>query len=74
MEEWPDKWTVYEKVFYEMDKGRITLDEICVIAEGFGIPADVVRMRRRDFIHMAGGLKKLKNNIGYKELEKKEVV
>ena len=61
-------------LFYEMDKGRITLDEICVIAEGFGIPADVVRMRRRDWIGMAGSLQKLKNNIGYKELEKKEVV
>tara|TARA_A100000172_G_scaffold71970_1_gene52895 strand:- start:57 stop:356 length:300 start_codon:yes stop_codon:yes gene_type:complete len=74
MEEWPDKWTVYEKVFYEMDKGRITLDEICVIAEGFGIPADVVRMRRRDFIGMAGSLQKLKNNIGYKALEEIEKI
>jgi hypothetical protein len=55
MEEWPDKWTVYEKVFYEMDKGRITLNEICVIAEGFGIPSGVVRMRRRDLLKMPGG-------------------
>ena len=55
IKEWPDKWTVYEKVFNEMDKGRITLNEICVIAEGFGIPAGVVRMRRRDLLIMAGG-------------------
>ena len=73
IKEWPDKWTVYEGVFYEMDKSRITLNEICVIAEGFGIPADVVRMRRRDFIGMAGSLKKRKNNIGYKKLEEKEI-
>ena len=50
--EWPDKWTVYEQVFYEMDKGRITLNEICVIAEGFGIPGDVVKMRRSYWLEL----------------------
>jgi len=54
MAEWPDKWTVYEKVFHEMDKGRITLNEICVIAEGFGIPSDVVKMRRRYWLELGG--------------------
>ena len=60
MEEWPDKWTVYERVFYEMDKSRITLNEICVIAEGFGIPADVVRMRRSYWLELGGGKTKNK--------------
>ena len=54
IDEWPDKWTVYEQVFYEMDKGRITLSEICVIAEGFGIPAGVVKMRRSYWLELGG--------------------
>tara|TARA_R110000772_G_scaffold1521_1_gene5166 strand:+ start:325 stop:546 length:222 start_codon:yes stop_codon:yes gene_type:complete len=54
IDEWPDKWTVYEQVFYEMDKGRITLNEICVIAEGFGIPAGVVKMRRSYWLELGG--------------------
>ena len=60
MEEWPDKWTVYERGFYEMDKSRITLNEICVIAEGFGIPADVVKMRRSYWLELGGGKTKNK--------------
>tara|TARA_R100000935_G_scaffold46587_1_gene70058 strand:+ start:827 stop:1057 length:231 start_codon:yes stop_codon:yes gene_type:complete len=52
IDEWSEKWEVYNQIFYEMDKRRITLKEICIIAEGFGIPAGVVEMRRRDLIKM----------------------
>ena len=55
------KWNMYSQIFKEMDKGRITLKEICVIAEGFGIPVGVIEMRRRDLIGMAGSLENLKN-------------
>ena len=46
-----NRWDMYSEIFTEMDKRRITLREICVIAEGLGIPAAVIEMRRRDWTY-----------------------
>ena len=47
------KWDMYTLIFDEMDKRRITLIEICVIAESLGIEAWVIEMRRNDLLKMA---------------------
>ena len=47
------KWDMYTQIFAEMDKRRITLKEICVIAESLGIPEYVIKMRRNDLLKMA---------------------
>ena len=47
------KWDMYTQIFAEMDKRRITLKEICVIAESLGIEAWVIKMRRNDLLKMA---------------------
>jgi hypothetical protein len=47
------KWDMYTQIFDEMDKRRITLKEICVIAESLGIEAWVIEMRRNDLLKMA---------------------
>ena len=47
------KWDMYTQIFAEMDKRRITLKEICVIAESLGIPECVIKMRRNDLLKMA---------------------
>ena len=47
------KWDMYTEIFDEMDKRRITLKEICVIAESLGIEAWVIEMRRNDLLKMA---------------------
>ena len=47
------KWDMYTQIFAEMDKRRITLKEICVIAESLGVPGCVIKMRRNDLLKMA---------------------
>ena len=36
------------------------MKEICIIAEGFGIPTWVIEMRKRDFAKMGSGAKAYK--------------
>ncbi len=45
----------YDRIFFEYHKGRISIKEICIIAEGFGVPSWVIEMRKRDFAGMSGG-------------------
>lgn len=49
-----NKWDMYSEIFAEMDKRRITLKEICVIAESLNIPSAIIEMRRRDIQQMPG--------------------
>tara|TARA_Y100001951_G_C11144495_1_gene185541 strand:- start:131 stop:343 length:213 start_codon:yes stop_codon:yes gene_type:complete len=48
-----NKWEMYTQIFAEMDKRRITLKEICAIAESLGVPGCVIEMRRNDLLKMA---------------------
>ena len=48
-----DKWLVYGAFWYLMDSRKITLSALCALSEEQGLSADVVRMRRRDFILMS---------------------
>ena len=43
-----NKWQSYSFVFSLVDKRKITIREVCEIAELNGIPSDVIKMRRRD--------------------------
>ena len=54
------KWESYDRIFFEYHKGRISMKEICIIAEGFGIPTWVIEMRKRDFAKMGSGAKAYK--------------
>jgi hypothetical protein len=43
-----DKYPSYSFVFSLVDKRKITMREVCEIAELNGIPSGVIKMRRRD--------------------------
>tara|TARA_R110000868_G_scaffold4450_1_gene27985 strand:+ start:413 stop:622 length:210 start_codon:yes stop_codon:yes gene_type:complete len=47
-----DKWPTYQIVFSLMDKRKITLREIIVIAEKTGMKPAVIRSRRRYFLQL----------------------
>jgi len=47
-----EKWDTYQVVFGLMDKRKITLREIVVIAEKAGIKPTVIRSRRRYFLQL----------------------
>ena len=49
-----DKWPTYALVFSLMDKRKITLREIIVIAEKIGMKPVVIRSRRRYFLQLKG--------------------
>jgi hypothetical protein len=44
-----DKYPTYTFIFDLVDKRKITMREVCQIAEENGISAGVIKMRRRDF-------------------------
>ena len=46
------KWDTYQVVFSLMDKRKITLREIIVIAEKTGMKPAVIRSRRRYFLQL----------------------
>ena len=43
-----NKWQSYSFVFSLVDKRKITMREVCEIAELNGIPSGVIKMRRND--------------------------
>ena len=43
-----NKWQSYSFVFSLVDKRKITMREVCEIAEVNGIPSGVIKMRRND--------------------------
>ena len=47
-----EKFDAYGLVFDQLDARRITLTNICTIAESVGIKGDVIRMRRWQFLGM----------------------
>ena len=47
-----DKWTAYGRVFDLVDRRRITLTEVAKVFATAGIPEEVTRMRRRQFLGM----------------------
>jgi len=47
-----DKWVTYRIVFDLMDKRKITLREIMVIAKKAGIEPAVIKSRRRYFLQL----------------------
>ena len=47
-----DKWPTYQIAFGLMDKRKITLREIIVIAEKTGMKPAVIRSRRRYFLQL----------------------
>ena len=44
-----DKYPTYTFIFDLVDKRKITMREVCQIAEENGISAGVIKLRRRDF-------------------------
>ena len=47
-----EKFDAYGLVFDQLDKRRITLTEICDIANSVGLARGVIRMRRHQFLGM----------------------
>ena len=43
-----NKWQSYSFIFSLVDKRKITMREVCEIAELNGIPSSVIKMRRSD--------------------------
>ena len=50
-----NKWQSYSFVFSLVDKRKITMREVCEIAEVNGIPSGVIKMRRRDLNQLNKG-------------------
>jgi len=50
-----NKWQSYSFVFSLVDKRKITMREVCKIAELNGIPSSVIKMRRRDLNQLNKG-------------------